>query len=171
MLYVFNIIDTPFLKMGFSSGCPWRRVARGFWNNVHPSECCGKLGWHNLELLAVFKGSLADEAAVKRALPPVTGEFWAEEMAKPLLTLLGFLGESLPLPPRPLQPPTVGREEERLPCCGGRLFHCWRCEKTFGRWHHLQQHLQSHGNVKVACQKCGIKVIKGNLRRRERGSS
>jgi len=98
MLYVFKIVDTPFLKMGFTSGCPWRRVTRGFWSNVHPSECCGKLGWHNLELLAVFKGSLADEAAVKRALPPVTGEFWAEEMAKPLLTLLGFLGENLPQP-------------------------------------------------------------------------
>jgi hypothetical protein len=74
MLYVFKVIGAPYIKVGYTSCCPWRRIASGFWSNVHPSECCGKLGWKDLELLAVFPGSLKDEAALKSAIPPATGD-------------------------------------------------------------------------------------------------
>ena len=51
MLYIFSIEDTDFVMVGFTGGCPWGRVHDGFWRLVHP-ECCGKLGWENLQLLA-----------------------------------------------------------------------------------------------------------------------
>ena len=62
MLYVFKVLDTPFVKMGFTDSCPYRRIAVGFWSNLHPAECCGKLGWSNLHLLALFKGTKEEVA-------------------------------------------------------------------------------------------------------------
>jgi hypothetical protein len=167
MLYLFKVHGLPFIKMGFTRSCPWRRIATGFWSNLHPSECCGRLGWKDLELIAVFPGTLQDEAAIKKALPPTCGEFWPEEMAPPLKALLGFLAGELPLPPRPAIPPEVQRCEEKLPCCSGQTFRCFKCDKTFNRWHHLKQHLQSHANTKDGCGHCGLKVLKRNLKRHE----
>ena len=164
MLYLFKVVDTPFLKMGFTNGCPWRRVATGFWSNVHPSECCGKLGWENLQLMAVTQGTLEQEAAIKQALPPSLGEFWPEEMAEQILRLMG---DPLPLPDKPPAPPEVDRSEEKLPCCTGQSFSCFQCDKVFRRFHHLQQHLQSHGQVKSACGRCGKGIIKRNLKRHQ----
>ena len=85
----------------------------------------------------------------------------------PLRALLGFLVGELPLPPRPAIPPEVERCEEKLPCCSGQTFRCFKCDNTFNRWHHLKQHLQSHANAKDGCGHCGLKVLKRNLKRRE----
>ena len=75
MLYIFEIEGTDFVKMGYTSGCPWKRACDGFWRLVHPEECCGKLGWDNLQLLTLCRGGLADEALIKEHYPPVAGEF------------------------------------------------------------------------------------------------
>jgi hypothetical protein len=171
MLYVFKVVDTPYVKMGFSNGCPYRRIALGLWSNVHPKECCGRLGWSDLQLLALFNGTVQQEAMVKMFLPPDVGEFWADEMLAPLLLVLGFMAEALPLPPRPLLPPEVHRNVEKLPCCSGEVLRCFICDKTFSRWHHLQQHRQSHAGIKEACNRCGRKVLKRNMKRHEQSCS
>ena len=165
MLYLFKVRDAPFIKMGFTRSCPWRRIATGFWSNLHPTDCCDKLGWEDLELVAVFPGSLEDEKSIKKTFPPTVGEFWPEQMVNVLKSTLGFLGGELPLPPRPLAPPEVERCEEKLPCCSGQTIRCFKCDKTFHRWHHLKQHLQSHADVKDSCGGCGLKVLKRNLKR------
>ena len=61
MLYVFAIEGTQYLKVGYTCGCPWGRVRDGFWCNVHPEECCGKLGWENLRLLVLAPSTMVDE--------------------------------------------------------------------------------------------------------------
>ena len=165
MLYVFKVLDTPFVKMGFTDSCPYRRIAVGFWSNVHPAECCGKLGWSNLHLLALFKGTKEHEEAVKRAFPPTAGEFWPEDSLGQLISTLESLTEACPLPERPAEPPQVERDVEQLPCCSGQVFQCFQCDKTFRRWRHLKQHRQSHANIKDSCGRCGLKVLKRNMKR------
>ena len=167
MLYLFKVVDAPYVKMGFTSSCVWQRIATGLWSNVRPAECCGKLGWSDLDLLVLFPGDKQDEAAIKKAIPPTMGEFWPEEMAEDLVEKLGTLGEMLPLPPRPSCAPSVDRVVEQLPCCSGQVFQCFQCDKTFRRWRHLQQHRQSHANVKDSCGRCGLKVLKRNLKRHD----
>ena len=75
MIYIFRVVGAGFVKLGFTHGSPWTRVATGFWSNIHPKACCHKLGWDNLELLAVFDGSIEAELAIKQAIPPHFGEF------------------------------------------------------------------------------------------------
>jgi hypothetical protein len=165
MIYIFRVVDTGFVKLGFTQGNPWTRVATGFWSNIHPKACCHKLGWDNLELLALFDGSKAVEAEIRAAVPPTRGEFWPEHLLQLLLNLSGLLCPSLPLPERPAQPPEVDRAAERLACCGGPIFCCSTCSLTFKRAHHLRQHLESCMSVKVACTACSKQMLKRNLNR------
>jgi hypothetical protein len=74
MIYIFHIVDTGFVKLGFTQGNPWTRVATGFWSNIHPKACCGRLGWDHLELLGCFDGGLEAEAAIKQAMGVLVGE-------------------------------------------------------------------------------------------------
>jgi hypothetical protein len=167
-LYMFHIRDTGFVKFGFTYGDPWTRAATGFWSNVHPKECCGKLGWENLELMPCYEGGPDVEAAIKKALPPHTGEFWRVEYAGQLLTLCSKLTNRKLLEeiPKPKQAPGVARMTEKLPCCGGPEFFCDSCNVSFKRQHHLRQHLQSCQKKKVPCL-CGKKVLHRNLKRHQ----
>ena len=167
MLYVFRVRGAPYVKMGFTASCPWRRIAQGFWSNLHPTECCGKLAWEDLELLALFAGDEAQEAALKQKLPPVRGEFWHESLEQALLAAMRALLPELPLPPRPETAPEVEHREERLPCCGAPQFKCCQCGRAFDRGHYLRQHLESHRQKKVSCR-CGALVIKRNLVRHQK---
>jgi hypothetical protein len=168
MLYVFQISSTGFVKMGYTRGDPWRRAATGFWSNVHPTECCHQLGWEGLQLLALFNGCLTIEAAIKDLVPPTRGEFWPHAQLPELLRTLGSLCGSLPLPPKPPQPPTVDRDVEKLPCCGAVAHTCSECGHTFNRLHLLDQHRRDvHMKIKVTCSSCGTKVIKRNLKRHQ----
>ena len=164
MLYIFKVRGLPFIKAGFTRTCVWERIATGFWSNVHPKDCCNSLAWEDLELLALYPGTEEQEAALKKALPPAAGEFWPEDQLEPIKA---YLGLPLPLPERPASPPEVQRCEEKLPCCSGETISCFKCDKTFNRWHHLRQHLQSHAAIKDACGRCGLKVLKRNLKRHE----
>lgn len=170
MLYIFKVVDTGFVKLGFTHGNPWKRVATGFWSNIHPKACCHKLGFDNLELVACFEGDEKVEAAVKEALPPHFGEFWPDKQITELLCLCWKLcgNKFLPEPERPEQPPEVERATEKLPCCGGPTFFCIPCGVGFKRAHHLRQHLQSVHimSQKVKCP-CGQRVIQRNLKRHQ----
>jgi hypothetical protein len=169
MIYIFKVIGTEFVKLGFTQGCPWTRVATGFWSNVHPKACCHKLGWDSLELVACFDGDEQVEAAVKQALPPHTGEFWPAKQITRLLGLCYKLCDRklLPDPAKPERPPEVERSTEKLPCCGGPEFFCDDCNVGFKRKHHLRQHLQSCKGKKVACVGCNKKMIHRNLKRHQ----
>ncbi len=79
VLYIFEVKGTSFVKMGFTSGCPWNRISDGFWKQVHPKECCHKLGWDDLHLIALSPGTLEDETSLKQQVPPVCSEFWPRE--------------------------------------------------------------------------------------------
>jgi len=157
MIYIFKVIGTEFVKLGFTQGCPWTRVATGFWSNEHPKACCHKLGWDNLELVGCFDGGAEIEAAIKQALPPHTGEFWP---AKQITKLL-------PDPAKPEKAPEVERSTEKLPCCGCPGFFCDAGKVGFKRQHHLRQHLQSCQGKKVVCSACSKKVLHRNLKRHQ----
>ena len=111
VLYIFEVSNTQFIKMGFTSGCPWNRIRDGFWKQVHPEQCCGKLGWDDLQLIHMSPGTLENEAFIKEQIPPEKGEFWPRERLDSLLLMMKVLaiGEhncsnedwELPLPPRP----------------------------------------------------------------------
>jgi hypothetical protein len=165
MIYIFRVVGAGFVKLGFTHGSPWTRVATGFWSNIHPKACCNKLGWDNLELLAVFDGSIEAELAIKQAIPPHFGEFWPECQLEALLNSVASLCSPLPLPVKPDQPPEVERATEKLPCCGGPEFFCDSCNASFHRAHHLRQHLQSCRGWKVSCYGCGRQFLQRNLKR------
>jgi len=166
MLYVLRVRDAPWVKMGFTSGSIWRRIATGLWSNVHPKACCKRLAWEDLELLALFSGTVDDESALKLELPPECGEFWPLDQLEQLLAMMARL-PALPLPPRPEQPPNVDRKPEKLECCGGASFTCSTCKptKTFSRWNIFAKHRRSHMGVKVTCSRCHAEVAKENLKR------
>ena len=171
MIYIFKVVGTEFVKLGFTQGNPWKRAATGFWSNVHPVECCGRLGWDNLELVALFEGTKWCETWIKESsfVKPYVGEFWLEDQLTALLRLCGGLCSSgpLPLPEKPSHPPEVERATEKLPCCGGPEFFCNSCSAGFKRAHHLRQHMQSCKGKKVACSGCSRKVIHRNLKRHQ----
>ena len=183
MLYLFSVEGTDFVKAGFTGGCPWGRVRDGFWRLVHPPECCGKLGWESLQLLALSPGTLGDEALMKERTPPVTGEFWRRQDLDALR--LFFKAQAccahgcdsdnweLPLPPKPEAPP-LGRGIEKRPCCGGTSVVCYACQRSFTLWVHLSTHMREScparletglAAAKVVCRVCAVPVIKRNLKR------
>ena len=183
MLYIFGIEGTDCVKAGFTSHCPWGRVRDGFWRLVHPAECCGKLGWEDLHLLALSPGTMEDEALIKVCMPPVTGEFWRRKDLDMLL--IAFMVRAigvhdcdrdnwqLPLPAKP-ETPLLGRGVEKRPCCGGNTVVCYACQKCFTLWVHLSTHMRGScpargetglGSAKVDCTVCAMPVIKRNLKR------
>ena len=77
VLYIFEVIGTNHVKMGFTAVCPYGRIQNCFWKNVHPEGpegCCGKLAWQDFNLIALVPGDLADEAGVKQC-PRRSGSF------------------------------------------------------------------------------------------------
>ena len=183
MLYIFSIDGTDFVKVGFTSCCPWGRVRDGFWRLVHPAECCGKLGWENLTLLALSPGNLEDEAVIKQSRPPVIGEFWHRADLPLLLLLFKVQGIGvhgcdnanweLSLPEKP-STPLLGRGIEKRPCCGGGVVVCYACQRSFTLWVHLSTHMREscparHETglevARVECYRCNKHVINRNLKR------
>ena len=185
MLYIFSIEGTDFVKAGFTAGCPWGRVRDGFWPLVHPEECCGKLAWENLQLLALSPGTMVDEALMQECVPPVAGEFWRRQDLDPLglffkvqsISEHGCDNENweLPLPPKPETPP-LGRGIEKRPCCGGVSAVCYACRKSFTLWIHLSTHMREScparreagwEAARVGCGVCARPVIQRNLKRHQ----
>ena len=180
MLYIFEILGTDMVKMGFTSGCPWGRVRDGFWKLVHPDSCCHKLGWDDLNLIHLSPGTLADEAFIKEQVPPEKGEFWPRSELDMLRLAMKVLCTThhncdndnweLPLPPRPAVP-LPGRGEEKLECCGGSLKVCYGCGKTFKLWIHLQTHKRescpASAEPRPECRFCGQRVIQRHLKRHQ----
>lgn len=167
MIYIFRVGDAGFLKLGFTRGSPWTRVATGFWSNLHPAACCQKLGWDDLELLHCFAGDEEAEKAIKQQVPPHSGEFWPECQLEALLACVASLCDPLPVPEKPEQRPEVERFTEKLPCCGGPQHHCESCQVTFLREHHLRQHYESCKGWKVQCAGCVKGFLKRNLKRHQ----
>ena len=185
VLYIFEVLGTDYVKMGFTSGSPWGRIRDGFWKNVHPEGpegCCGKLAWDNLNLIALVPGDLADEASVKQAVPPEVGEFWPREQLEVLRLALkvqactrGCDNDSweLPLPPKPVAP-LLGCGEEKMVCCGGSLLPCYGCGQLFKLWIRLQTHKRescpASAEPPPACRFCGTRVITRHMKRHEEQS-
>ena len=180
VLYIFEVSGTQFIKMGFTNGCPWNRICDGFWKQVHPEQCCGKLGWDDLQLIHMSPGTLENEAWVKGANPPEKGEFWHRDQLPAMLRVMAWLAMdfhgcteenwTLPLPPRPERPaPRHG--EEKLECCGGELLPCYGCGKLFKLWIRLQTHKREScpvsAEAKAACRFCGQSVMKRHMKRHE----
>jgi hypothetical protein len=169
-IYLFEVVDTGYLKLGFTAGCPWIRMASGAWSNVHPKACCDKLGFENMKLLALFKGTMEQERVFQSLNPsPENGEFWPDYFLGVLLWSLARTLERLELPERPdlRNLPVVGqrREEKRVCCNGGQEFKCFNCNQVFARFHHLMQHRNSAHSTegKTSCTKCGAKGLIRNI--------
>ena len=131
MLYIFEVLGTEYLKMGYTAICPWRRISWGFWELKHPRVCCGSLGWDDLQLLVLTYGRVEDEKYVPKQVPPECGEFWHRKDIEALCSAMESLvytkyvhGDNewkLPLPPRPDAPPPGKRSHpfQKSPCCHG----------------------------------------------------
>ena len=179
VLYIFEVLGTPYVKVGYTSGCPWGRIRDGFWKQVHPEACCGKLGYDNLRLLELCPGTLADEAFIKKEVPPERGEFWPRSELDALRSAMKKLAGDdaddwwLPFPPRPAMP-APGRGEEKLECCGGSLLPCYGCGQTFKLWVRLQTHKRescpASAEPRPACRFCGQRVIQRHLKRHQQES-
>ena len=140
MLYIFLISDTNHVKFGYTNGCPWARVRDGLWRLVHPEACCGKLGWEDLQLVALAPGTIVDENAIQLQQPSVSGEFWHERDLEGLRSAIeARVGALLPLPPKP-DAPQMGRGIEKRPCCGGTQVVCFACHATFAGYVNLGTH-------------------------------
>ena len=169
-IYLFEVVDTGFLKLGFTTGCPWRRMASGAWSNVHPKACCDKLGFENMKLLALFKGTMEQERLIQSMNTcPEDGEFWPTIFLGVLLLTLEKRLERLELPERPdlsnLEGVGQRREEKRVCCTGGQEVQCFNCDQVFARFYHLVQHrLSKHSTQgKTTCTKCGSKGLIRNI--------
>ena len=167
MIYCFQVRGAPYVKIGFTLQPPYHRILDGFYGCQHPPECCNKLGYSDLELVALFQGGKDLELKLHKMLPGgARGEFYEQRWQAPILLILSFLTAALPTPERPQDVPIVSRKHaiELMPCCGGQQFRCFICDKVFNRWSHLAQHRQSHSE-KPSCDKCGKKVLKRHLKR------
>ncbi len=168
-IYIFEVVDTGFLKLGFTAGCPWIRMASGAWSNVHPKACCDKLGFENMKLLALFKGTMEQERVFQSLNPsPENGEFWPDWLRETIiLALRGHEMQMIPeKPDLRMQEGVSWRNEAKLLCCtGGQEFKCWTCDMVFKRYHHLVQHkISAHtSNGRTTCQNCGAKGLTRNI--------
>jgi len=181
VLYIFEVQGTDYVKMGFTAGCPWGRIRDGFWKQVHPEACCGKLGWDDLQLVSLCPGTLEDEAFIKQQMPPTRGESWPHQDLEMLLLAMKVLAITehncgnddwqLPLPPRPAVPPP-GRGIEKLECCGGSLLPCYGCGKEFKLWVRLQTHKREScpatAEPRPVCRLCNTRVIQRLLKRHQK---
>lgn len=132
-LYIFQL-EHGWCKFGVSAGCPWVRYERhGFWGLQHPPCLCGKLGPDHVDLIYVFRGGLAEEAAIKASHPPDMSEFYLNRLDELLAACAQF--ERLPLPPRP---PIINERKDMRGCClelgnSKRQSHVLRSHVTKGK--------------------------------------
>ena len=75
VLYIFGIIDIPFVKIGFTNHCPWSRACDGHQKNSYPNNQRGKLGLYDLKLLTFLRANLDDQGSMKFGLLLRTKEF------------------------------------------------------------------------------------------------
>ncbi len=170
-IYLFEVVDTGFLKLGFTTGCPWIRMASGAWSNVHPKACCDKLGFKDMKLLALFKGTLEQERMFQSLNQcPEDGEFWPDYFLEVLLWSLDKTLERRELPLRPDLRDHEGvsrrrSEEKRVCCTGGQEFQCFNCDKVFARFHYLMQHRNSAHSTqgRMCCPTCGTEGLIRNI--------
>ncbi len=166
MLYLVRFPDGWF-KVGYTSTDIWSRASL-FWTNKHPPDLCGRLGPDDVQVEALFGGSVTDEQTVFAEFPPQCGEFYCEA-TQGLGAVLGFMlskFDALPIPARPEGMPTP--TTERLPCCGGVEYTCFTCGAKFNRGIKLKQHLDDvHRKVRSQCNLCGMEVIPRNLKRHQ----
>ena len=169
-IYIFEVVDTGFLKVGFTTGCPWVRMGYGAWSNVHPKACCNKLGIKDMKLVALYKGTLQHERSFQALNQcPENGEFWPDSFLGLLLLTLDKTLERREIPERPdlRNHEGVSRRSEakRVCCTGGQEFKCFNCDQVFARFHHLMQHRNSAHSTqgKTSCTKCGSKGLIRNI--------
>ena len=168
MLYLYCHVSSPWVKFGFTNASsPWQRIREGFWTNAHPSDLCGRLGPEQFALLNVWEGDVQLERVVQELFPDRVEEFWPAHRAAAIVDLMNLMAEPIQIPPRPVIVPQC---DERLPCCGGKLYQCHECRRTFPRSIKLWQHIEDvHRETRVRCG-CGAEVIPRNLpRHRETG--
>ena len=170
-IYVFEVVDTGFVKVGFTTGCPWVRMGYGAWSNVHPKACCNKLGIKDMKLVGLFKGTLEHERTFQSMNQyPEHGEFWPLPLLDLILSTLGRVLEKKELPAMP----EIGdfgayshrhNDEKRYCCSGGKQFQCYNCDKVFARFHYLMQHRTSAHSTegRMSCPICGTEGLIRNI--------
>ena len=170
-IYIFEVVDTGFLKVGFTTGCPWVRMGYGAWSNVHPKACCNKLGIKDMKLVGLFKGTLEHERTFQAMNQyPEHGEFWPLPLLDLILSTLGRVLERQELPARPDITDFVAyshrhNDEKRYCCSGGQQFQCYKCDKVFARFHYLMQHRTSTHSTegRMSCPICGTEGLIRNI--------
>jgi hypothetical protein len=143
LLYLFQFDG--WVKLGVAS-CPYERLQRGFWQNVHPAALCGKLD--RARLLRVWAGDLPIEQALHAALHSEAGEFYPAERTEEITAFVDNVLEPLPLPPT--QTVQCCKPVKRA-CCLGRAL------DGKGREDHMFRSLATKGKS-APCPRCGLQI-------------
>ena len=142
MIYIFAWASH--FKLGYAA-CPWRRLASGFWHDLHPLALCGLLG--DPELLYAFEGEQELEMAMHGVLGPAIGEFYDRARLEDTVSFLRLVLEPMPLPERPM----LYIWPRRLrPCCGGD-------NGGYQRDDHMRRARATKGKTRP-CERCGKKI-------------
>ena len=138
MIYILKF--DRWVKVGFTKQDWTSRAAKGFWNNKHPPELCGKLDQYTI--IAAFEEDdiVMEQIIHKDLLQGGVGEFYKEEALPDILALLrNLLHET-----RAAQA-YRSRPKEMRPCCSGCAFVCHICCKSFSRNDKLRNHMLKCG--------------------------
>ena len=160
VLYVFAFRHG-WIKMGFATACPYKRLDMGFSHCVHPPALCGHLD--ECTLTHLFSGGLDIEQALHAALVPDAGEFYGPGRVDEVVALMQAALDPLPLPPpRPRQ--AVGRPNLRS-CCRSQ-------SSGYQRDDHRRRGFVTKGQT-APCGRCGklVSVRSDKLKQHQRSSS
>ena len=130
MIYIFEIIETNYFKLGFTKteNVYYRIKNNGFYTNKHPTEICNKLGHIHLKLLFVYQGDISIENYIKKKFPPICGEFYNNSNLDLINAELAKITEPGYIFDKPNDDFFETVNFEKLPCCGGHELKCNLCD-------------------------------------------
>lgn len=184
MLYAFAM--EKFVKLGWSRD-PWRRVAFGFQENVHPEALCNKLAFEDADLLCAWTcpEESTEKALHKKFAGKGVGEFYSREVFEEFIAPELCAFEKIELVrPSAADVEAIRRSFERQPtrreCCSGQSCVCFSCGQRLASFKGLYKHRLTHMAPQHSCPQCSkpftrrdhlsrhLKQCKGRERSRSR---
>ena len=158
MLYAFAM--GTHVKLGWSRD-PWRRIAFGFQENVHPAELCNKLAFDDAELLCTWTcpEESTEKALHKKFAGKGVGEFYARGLLDELIMPELCAFEQIELVKPSVEEVlairrSFDRQSIRRECCSGQACVCFTCGKKLASFKGLYKHRLTHSEPQHVCPQC-----------------